>query len=237
MPAEIFTLKALGTTWWIEIFDGLSHKQRQTIYDSLTLFVQQFENNYSRFNPNSLLNKLNQEGKLENPPAELVEMIKLSLDLYNDTDRIFNIMVGEKLENDGYDQKYSFVAKNETVKIPNPHDVINIENNKITLQSGSIDLGGIGKGYLINLLSNLLRNKFGIQYFLINGGGDIYGTSECGKPITIYLEHPTEAETYLATTEIFNQGFASSSPHKRAWKHGGKSYSHIIDTKQQDTEK
>lgn len=62
------------------------------------------------------------------------------------------------------------------------------------------------------------------------GGGDMYGTSDQGQPITIYLEHPTIPHTYLGTTNIFNQGFAASSPHKRRWKTTTGVATHIVST-------
>lgn len=58
----------------------------------------------------------------------------------------------------------------------------------------SIDLGGLGKGWLIDKLSDLLRNE-GYKEFLINGGGDMYVSStekqEC------YIEHPRDTELVI----------------------------------------
>jgi thiamine biosynthesis lipoprotein ApbE len=60
----------------------------------------------------------------------------------------------------------------------------------------------------------------------------MYATSDYEKPLTIYLEHPSEPGTYIAETSLMNQGFAASSTHKRRWKVSGKEYSHIINTAQ-----
>jgi thiamine biosynthesis lipoprotein len=91
-----------------------------------------------------------------------------------------------------------------------------------------VDLGGYGKGWLIDKLANDLK-EHSIDHFLVNGGGDMYATSDAsGEAIAIYLEHPTEVGKYLIETKLKNQGFAASSPFKRRWKSGDKTYTHVV---------
>ena len=56
----------------------------------------------------------------------------------------------------------------------------------------------------------------------------MYATSDNEKPITIYLEHPTEPGKYVTKTILLNQAFAASSPFKRQWKAEEKVYTHIV---------
>jgi thiamine biosynthesis lipoprotein len=95
-----------------------------------------------------------------------------------------------------------------------------------------IDLGGIGKGYLIDKLADILLNKFALPYFLINGGGDMYMTSNQGEEIEVFLEHPTDVGSYLNTIKIKNGAFCSSSSFKRSWIHNGKPVNHFIAEKE-----
>jgi thiamine biosynthesis lipoprotein len=97
------------------------------------------------------------------------------------------------------------------------------------LRNGKLDVGGFGKGWAIDQVAALLNNE-GMKEYLINAGGDMYGTSERGQPITIYLEHPTTPNWYLEQTTLFHQGFAASTRTKRQWRHHNQTYSHIIDT-------
>jgi thiamine biosynthesis lipoprotein len=167
--------------------------------------------------------------ELDNPDETTLEILRLGQQLYQDTNGIFNFLVGGHLVARGYDADYSFAPKTEPTDFPNPLTDLIITDFEITLKNGHIDLGGYGKGYLIDLLSQYLRT-LGLTYFLINGGGDMYATSDRGKPITIYLEHPTEPGIYIAETNLKDQGFAASSTHKRRWKVSGTEYSHIVDT-------
>jgi thiamine biosynthesis lipoprotein len=231
MSFNLSAISALGTSWWIEICDAVDEKRRVVIYDDCAAFLQTFEKAYSRFDPASQINQLNTTHVVESPTKELQELLTFGIAQFTRTAGIFNIMVGSKLVETGYDAAYSFTAKSEHTPIQNPHDVLSISEERITLKAGLVDIGGFGKGWAIDAIATLLKEKHELQYFLVNGGGDMYATSDHDTPFTIYLEHPTETDTYLTTTTIKNQGFAASSPHKRAWTHGGKTYTHIIDTK------
>ena len=230
--SQLPAISALGTQFYIEIFDkGIDQTKFDATYSSIQFLLSTFEENYSRFKETSFVSRLNRSKTLINPPPQFIELLTLGLKLYDGTDGIFNLLVGETLDARGYDAHYSFVASLEPKSIPNPHEAIILEVDKITLMEGLIDLGGYGKGFVIDLIAEHLQSECGLEYFLINGGGDIYGTSQQGAPFTIYLEHPLETQTYLGTTEILNQGFAASSPHKRSWIHNGTTYHHIVNPK------
>lgn len=234
MSVTLPQINALGTVWWIEIFADLDDKKLEAVVDGLQFFINTFENKYSRFKSDSLITKLNTTGILENPDLMTIEILKYGQDLYKQTDGLFNFLIGEILENRGYDANYSFNLKETKLSIPNPLTDLEITKDKIVLKSGRVDLGGFGKGYLVDLLVKELQQTYHLPYFLINGGGDIYATSNNESPIEIYLEHPMQTGTYIGKTTLLNQGFAASSPHKRQWKIKNKIYTHIVNTSQKD---
>lgn len=225
------TIKALGTSWWIEVFDTISKDKQQVIYDDLLFCIQSFETKYSRFNPDSLISTLNAARALLKPDQETIELLEYGLHLYHETHEVFNFLIGEHMVKNGYDALYSFTPKEDDLTTPDPITALSIKPDKIILTLGHVDIGGYGKGYLIDILAARLTDKHGVKEFLINGGGDMYGTAENGKPITIYLEHPTIPQTFIAETTLFYEGFAASSTHKRRWERGGKVYTHIVDSK------
>jgi thiamine biosynthesis lipoprotein len=230
-----FTLSTLGTTWWIELFTPIDEASRQVVKDDLAACLQTFEQRYSRFKPDSLVSRLNREGYVENPDNDLIEILTYGKKLYQETAGAFNFLLGNVMNARGYDQDYSFTPQAYSdQRVPSPDQDLNITDAKITLSHGAIDLGGFGKGYVIDQLANRLQTIHHIPEFLINGGGDIFATSEHGEPVTIYLEHPLDPSIMLGTAVINNQGFASSSPHKRQWTKDQTTYHHIIDTKEID---
>ncbi|MFM2340330.1 MAG: hypothetical protein RLZZ360_966 [Candidatus Parcubacteria bacterium] len=225
------TITALGTTWWIEVFDEMSTERRDGIESAATTLLSSIENRFSRFRDDTLVGILNRERTVVTTDPDLKVLIGHGRDMYRKTKGAFNILVGDALIARGYDNSYSLVAMERAVEIGNPLIDIDSLDDTWRLSVGLLDLGGIGKGWAIDQIAELLRNE-GVVEFLINGGGDMYGTSERGAPITIYLEHPTEPDTYLGTTTIMNQGFAASSSHKRRWQTKTGETSHIVgDTK------
>ncbi len=225
-----FTFEAIGTHFWIEIWGGITDAELQATKGRLQLLSSEFNEAYSRFRDDSYVSVLNRERKLENPSPEFRALLAYGKELYLRSGSVFNPLVGHILEAHGYDADYSFKATDgaDAPSVCNPITDLITSENEITLACGNLDLGGYGKGYLIDKMAKDLQSH-GIEYFLINGGGDMYGSSdEAGKPLTIYLEHPTQAGQYLIETTIQNQGFAASSPFKRQWKDGDKTYTHII---------
>lgn len=224
-----FSFDAIGTRWWIEIFDVIDEKTLTVVADHGERFAKTFESNYSRFKSDSLLSVLNRERTLQNPSLEFQTLLTCGKAFYLRSNTVFNFLSGHHLEARGYDASYSFTIKADYQNLPvcTPVSDLEISNELITLHCGNLDIGGYGKGYLIDLLVDLLRS-YNLEYFLINGGGDMYATSNQGKPIEIYLEHPTSPGEYLMKTTLENQGFAASSPFKRQWVHESKVYTHII---------
>lgn len=222
------SLEALGTKWQIEILQtGLGS---QVIENATTDFLQEFENRYSRFKTGSWLTQLNRDRVFHDPHPEFVELLNESLRFYAETKNIFNIAIGEKMNESGYDATYSFTSTPvQSVENTDVAEMLLVTREKITLRSGQLDLGGIGKGFAIDKLAALYQAKFHLQSFVINGGGDIYATHDDGQPIQITLTHPKNHALSIGTVELKNQGFASSSPWVRAWpdKKTGKLFNHL----------
>ncbi len=228
MKPNQFSLTALGTKWWIEIFDEIDVEMSAIAFGNCAHFITDFENNYSRFKSDSLISTLNREGVLQNPSEECRALLTYGKNLYLRTNTHFNLLTGHIQEARGYDADYSFTSKNVDLEVGNPIINLSILPNNITLTQGKVDIGGYGKGYLIDEIAKILQDKFSIKYFIINGGGDMYATSQFNNPIEIYLEHPTEPKHIIQKTTLFNQGFAASSPFKRIWHTEAGTYSHII---------
>jgi thiamine biosynthesis lipoprotein len=208
-------ITALGTEWHIEVLDKVSDIDELQIFTEK--FIETFEQKYSRFRSDSDLGKLNTDGVFFNPSEEFLDILKQSESAYKSTKGIFNIAVGEKMETSGYDSGYSF-TQTKISAVPKLTEVLSSSPKEILVNGGKLDLGGIGKGYLIDLLAKAYQTKYCLKHFIINGGGDIYATSDHGKAIEIALVHPKDQTLSIGRVSLLNQGFAASSPYVRAWK-------------------
>lgn len=193
------TFKALGTHWWVEIFDEVSPETIKAAFGNLEQVTREFEARYSRFKSDSLISKLNHDRKLENPDEAFRTLLAYGKQLYLRSNTHFNLLTGHIQERRGYNAGYTFESQRpELLREGNPVTDLLISRESTKLLHGNVDIGGYGKGYLIDKLVTLLKTKFALHFFLINGGGDIYASSKHENPITIYLEHPTEPKKLLA---------------------------------------
>lgn len=235
-----YGFEALGTHWWLEIWDEVSEDTRGAAYGRAARLAKAFNNRYSRFLPDSEISVLNRERILTNPSPETRALLQYGVDLFRRTKGTFNFLTGHILEARGYDKDYSFTDKGSAELVPgNPTTDLIFSEDKIELRFGNVDLGGYGKGWCIDLIANFFRDELGIEQFLINGGGDMFVTHQGGEAVEIYLQDAFDPQKIVGSTFIKNRGFAASSPHQRSWssklQNGAiAQQTHIVGTVSQD---
>jgi FAD:protein FMN transferase len=217
--SRTFEFDGLGTHWWIEILDDSPMGDIAAVISARML---QFQSDYSRFDASSYIGRLNHDKRINDPPAELVHMLLFARDMHRATDGIFNISVGSTLGKLGYG-----TAQSGTHLKSEFWDGVVIDTAHITIpRTSEIDLGGFGKGWLIDQMGELLERR-GYDAFIINGGGDILVRSD--SPVELALEHPTDPTQRIGTSRITRGALAVSSTKKRVWKKGDTPHHHIID--------
>lgn len=149
-------------------------------------------------------------------------MLDYSKKLYHASNGAFNIAVGATLSALGYgDPKHAGVAA------ANPWSYIQYSKTRITAPKGLVvDLGGLGKGWLIDGVAAILQ-RHGINNFIVNGGGDLYVQSP--EPVEFALEDPYNEERVLQTVRIQCGALAGSNTRKRSWDTATGRKHHIID--------
>jgi|JI10StandDraft_1071094.scaffolds.fasta_scaffold02782_6 FAD:protein FMN transferase len=218
---SLYEFDALGTHWSLEILGGTWCKDdRETVLGVVTTF----EDAYTRFRDSSLIGKLNIHKVILSPPQELVDMFVFAEKMHVASQGSFNISVSGALDRLGYGDK----SRATSVK-RNFWNEVKYNRDKITIPGETtVDLGGFGKGWLIDKLGVVLE-RLGHKYFVINGGGDIL--VQAAEPIELGLEHPFDAGQIIGTTQIKQGALAVSSTIKRRWKSDNKLHHHIIDPK------
>ena len=204
-----FGFEALGTRWEVMIEDKrVSNKVEFGVTDLVT----KFERTYSRFIDSSQICKINSSRqKTISLSQELANILDLGLELKKLSGGGFDPNVGQLMEGYGYDSSYSFVRDSDKIDSPRGDFELNGTN---LIKSGSLnlDLGGWGKGWLIDKVSEYLK-KLNIKYFLVDGGGDMYGTiKSSGKGWRIGLKHPSDDDLVIAGVELKNEAVAGSNP-------------------------
>jgi len=204
---------------------------------------------FSRFDKKSELSKLNSspKNKYIKISAELFDLIDFALRISKQTNGAYDPTIIDFLELYGYTRENNLdnlknLGLYEEVKrlAKSRHKASEIrlkpEVNEIWLNKGqSIDLGGIGKGYAIDLAYKTLNTR--LDSFLINAGGDIRakGKNESGKPWLISLarellpnkQSKLNASDEWGKVELYNQALAASGRSER--KSG--IFHHLIDAR------
>lgn len=110
-------------------------------------------------------------------------------------------------------------------------DKVEFSGDSIHLQPGmEIDLGGIGKEYAVDLVSDKLHALTRLP-LLVNFGGDIraIGKNPNGEPWKIGIEKPTAAGTAVGLVELIDGAVATSGDAQRYCFVNGKRLGHILD--------
>lgn len=108
-----------------------------------------------------------------------------------------------------------------------------VSNGVARLEKGNmyVDLGGIAKGYAVDVCCEELRRK-GAANFMVNLAGNLrcYGQGRAGKTWTIAVRNPFDSENHLGTIHLTDgMATASSGNYERFVEIEGKRYAHIID--------
>ena len=233
-------IKALGTE--IEFYlQADSDVNFKIDLAELEKIVTNFENSFSRFILTSELSLFNESSGHFLASAEFIDILLLAHDFYNTTKGIFNPSVLPDLERVGYDKSFNLVEPSNDKKVAineyqkNDFNLVDIDiANSLIIKPDNlkIDLGGIGKGYLVDLLVKKIESK-GYTNFWISAGGDMYlsGLMEDKKQYQVGIQNPVKLDEDIANLLIVDEklAVATSGVAKRQWNRGGKIYSHLID--------
>ena len=203
----------LWTSLMIEIGDKNIEKADFDICFSL---VEDFENKYSRFKKDSLLSNINKL-KQFHIDDELKSMLTLCNKVSDLTDGYFDITLQPILENMWYGIEE--VQLEEQIWYKN----IQLSGNTLRLKNWvSIDLGAVGKWYILDIVYNHLDKRY--SEFVLNFGGDI----RIKWKKEVYLEDPNDTTKSIWVITLQSTSIASSSKTKRTfgWSH------HLINPKE-----
>ncbi|OGZ06356.1 MAG: hypothetical protein A2845_00995 [Candidatus Lloydbacteria bacterium RIFCSPHIGHO2_01_FULL_49_22] len=226
MESEIVrrSFEAIGTSWDIVIDQEMTSAAEQELFLALRKRIELFEATYSRFRDDSLVDKVAHHAGAYTLPADAKQMFDLYKELYDTTSGAVTPLIGNTLVEAGYDKHYS-LKKGVLHAPPAWDDVLIYDFPKLTaLSPTQLDLGAIGKGYIIDIVG-LLLEEHGINQYHINAGGDIRQRGSCSNPLSIGLEHPIDKNLAIGKINIVNKSICGSSGSRRAWE----DMHHIID--------
>lgn len=236
---ETTTFSALGTT----IECGVRVPSKRTARQLLLALQQQieaFEKQFSRFRPDSELTRMNRRAGAHIPVSQqMLGLFTTAYRIWQQTDGLVDPTVGNAVIAAGYSM--SFVApairssplRQRAIRNATMADVfVDVKKRTVFFPRGvALDFGGIGKGYLLDILAPVIEEV--TDHYWISLGGDLLvsGYDEDGKPWYVAVQNPHDEPRDLGQIRP-PQGrwaFATSGTLKRRGVHNGRPWHHLID--------
>ncbi len=200
------------------------------------------ESTCSTFLPESELYKLNQEAFKQ--PVKCSEMLWQVLlkcrEAYKISDGAFDPTVRPLMEVWGFYRKREELPPAPEIaeamkRVGLDKVVFNDEERtvKFQVEGLGLDLGGIAKGYAVDMAAENVR-KLNIKSGIINLGGNIYcfPTPPVNRKFyAVSIRNPLDKEKSCGVIRILNKSVATSGNYERYVTFGGRNYTHIVNPK------
>lgn len=187
--------------------------------------VDRLEAELSRFIENSDVSRINSARLGERLVLGLAtfECLEISRRVYEDTKGAFDVTIGSLLKCWRNDKGEPRTPRQEELNLARKHTgtdllVLNEDEHTVEVLSEGVqvDLGGIGKGYAVDQMANLLR-EWGIDVALIHGGYSsvlaLEGPADMkGWPVT--MSDPGKGKKTLAKLHLQRRALSGSGVRK-----------------------
>jgi thiamine biosynthesis lipoprotein len=230
----------LGSDAYLTIVAPKSATLEKVFY-KLWQTIDEFEKKFSRFLPTSELSNLNKRaGENVELSKEFIGLLKLTKQLSLNTKELFNPFILPSLQKAGYigswpntNQKKAEInyLEREITDI----SLLHIGENWASIPKNSaLDFGGIGKGYLLDLLAKLMPKQLNNFWFSIGGDLICRGSDVEGHDWKINIQdalNPKENIGFISNQKGQQLAVATSGITKRKGHYNKKKWHHIIDPK------
>lgn len=217
-----FEFEAIGTHWAIDIAKKLSLDERASLLSIIEKRIAEFDAVYSRFRADSLVTQMSEIPGEYELPRDANLMITAYKKMYDATNGLVTPLIGKVLSDTGYDATYSLEEK-EAVSPKSWEEVMKWDSPHLTMYSPALlDFGAGGKGYLVDIVSELIEAA-AVTDYCVDAGGDMRqrGTTA----LRIGLENPQNTEEAVGVVNLENKSLCGSAGNRRKW---GK-FHHIIN--------
>ncbi len=226
------SFEALGTLWRIGTGTGHEpHLGAPLDDDTLTAVlarVERFDLDWSRFRDDGLVARVARAPGIHRLPVDAPALLALYRELHAATRGRLSPLVGRSLEQLGYDAEYRLRPAGDPLPAPRWDDAIALRETPEgleleTAKSVVLDVGAAGKGYLVDLVGDLLADR-GLTDSVIDAGGDARVRGD--RSMRVALEHPADPTKAVGVVELRDAAIAASAPNRRAW---GDGLHHLVD--------
>ncbi|AXL12706.1 FAD:protein FMN transferase [Microbacterium foliorum] len=215
----IWRFDAIGTRWEIETTDDLESDAKGRVAAE----IERFDAEWSRFRTDSAVTRVGREGG-EIASADAGAMLDAYRELAHATAGAVNPLVADSLAALGYDASYSLVAGDPIAAPREWSQRLRWTPQAVTADEPTLlDVGALGKGRLVDLVSGVLADLPG--GLVVDAGGDMRVR---GSAVRVGLEHPYDATRAIGVVELKDAALCASAVNRRTW---GDGLHHVLDAR------
>ncbi|NMP36854.1 MAG: FAD:protein FMN transferase [Clostridiales bacterium] len=230
------TYKAMDTVMSVTIYDKSERgKDVDKLLTACGSTIENYDNMFSVNSESSDVFKINASaGKSAEVSAETAQLIARASEISKGTGGLFDITVYPLSKAWGFtDKKYGVPSDAEIAALLGGvgYNKVSVSGSHVGLENGSgIDLGGIAKGYVSQMLANYLKSN-GVQSAVINLGGNVQviGSRLSGEKWGVGIRDPLDSEKTLGILSVSDTAVVTSGSYERYFEKDSVKYHHIID--------
>jgi thiamine biosynthesis lipoprotein len=231
---------AMGSTYSVELY-GRDRAQMEEAADAALEEAKRLDDLLSNYKPDSEWSRINQraaQGPVQISP-EMFQLLSACVEYSRESEGAFDISVGPLMKVWGFYKGTGHLPHAAEVaaalaKVGYRHLTLDAASRTVRFDRAGVELdpGGIGKGYAVDRMADILKRK-GIGIALVAGSGSsIYGmgappSSPRGWPVDI--RDPRDRAKTVATAYLKDMSMSTSGSYEKFFRAEGKTYAHIMD--------
>jgi len=226
----------MGTFVQITTLDPSQERAAEAVERAFTQMAR-LESLLTRFDANSPVGQLNDTGRLDGPPPELLQVLAGAQQVHRATHGAFDITVLPLLT--ALESSVSAGQVSDPARLKAAAELVGLEHLqagqrsvRLTRSGMGITLDGIAKGYIVDQGLAAL-SQAGVTRALINAGGDIrsLGVNRQGQPWQVAVQDPAKKDGVLTVIGLQDRAVATSGNYE-VYFDNQKLFGHILDPKE-----
>lgn len=208
-----------------DIFNDIDY-----LYDSYHKLTDAFDSYDGIVNVYYLNNNLNNNENIE-IDTRLANIIKLGIDFYDTTDGLFNVAAGNlTIKWKEFIDSCNTLPSTEELNVNTNINDIKLDGNNYSKSNDvKLDLGGIAKGYVTELVGRYLEEN-DIHSYIINAGGNVMvGEAYNKDTFLVGITSPDNKDDMFTKVKVNNLSIVTSGSYQRYCTLDGINYNHIIN--------
>ena len=231
---------AMGTTFSVVLY-GIDRKKLEVAGDRALAEARRIDALLSNYKPESELSRVNAQAAQApvTVSQELFDLLVECMQVSRESEGTFDLTVGALMKAWGFFRDAEHLPSREIIRearmrVGYRNVVIDPKARTVSFRRTGVELdpGGVGKGYAVDRMANILRQE-GVEAAFVSGGGSsLYGI---GAPPAeargwiVRIVDPHNERKSVDTVFLKNMSLSTSGSYEKFFWANGRVYSHIMD--------